>query len=327
MGIDLLRIVATIFIITLHILTFGRILNNYINGYQAIIWLIYIISFCGVDCYAIISGYVSYDGNYKLVKLFRIWLTIIFYTLSETAIFAFIMPDLITKKNWLNAIFPIITNQYWYMSAYFILFILIPILNKIIKNSSKSLLTIILFILIGIYMSVKSALKISFPFEIISNTILLISLYMLGGFIKKYKIYEDIKNYQALILFILMTAFSYITRLFNCHRFINNDSPTMVLAALGLFLFFHNIKIEQKKFTSLIKFFAPSTMCVYIIHTNRLILDNLIEEITSICLQILPNIKVITITILIIAILIISTAIDKIRLFIFSNVNKNIFKQ
>lgn len=64
-GIDLLRIISMIMIVTLHLLGHGGILNNlepFTSGHYSA-WTLEIIAYCAVNCYALISGYVSVHQN------------------------------------------------------------------------------------------------------------------------------------------------------------------------------------------------------------------------------------------------------------------------
>ena len=61
-GIDLLRIISMVMIQILHILGNGGILNASIGApvRNNVAWFLEIASYCAVNCYALISGYVGY---------------------------------------------------------------------------------------------------------------------------------------------------------------------------------------------------------------------------------------------------------------------------
>lgn len=281
-GIDLLRIIATFMIVTLHVLSFGGILENSMNGMQPIWWFIYIISFCSVDCYAIISGYVNYKLEYSkktFYKLLKMWLHVLFYTVLITFLFSVFMPDIIEKENWINAFFPIVRQEYWYMTAYFIIFLLMPLINVILAKLNRRVVEIVLILLIFVYMGIKSVLK--YNVFVISDVILLLSLYILGAYLRRMKVIDKLNVSHGIILFFAMLIGTYITRIFNCYMFIHNDSPTIVLEALSLFIIFNKLRLNNSLVISLIKYFAPVTLGVYLIHTNHLVLHNIIGIFTE----------------------------------------------
>lgn len=70
-GLDLLKIIAMFMIITLHTLGHGGIVwNKNLEGINYdIAWLLEIMSFCAVNCYAMISGYVGINSRIRYYKL------------------------------------------------------------------------------------------------------------------------------------------------------------------------------------------------------------------------------------------------------------------
>ena len=66
-GIDLLRIISMFFVVMLHVIGHGGILDNvamFSVNYQ-LLWLLEILAYCSVNCYALISGYVGVFSKYK----------------------------------------------------------------------------------------------------------------------------------------------------------------------------------------------------------------------------------------------------------------------
>ena len=63
------------------------------------------------------------------------------YTLPLTALFAVWMPEVVSRRTWFGAIFPITSNQYWFMTAYVGMFFFIPLMNLMLEKASKRMLT------------------------------------------------------------------------------------------------------------------------------------------------------------------------------------------
>ena len=81
-GIDILRIVSMFFIIIGHILMQGGVLSAYFNeslqgGYYFFNTL-YVLAFCGVNCFALVSGYVGWQNTFKLGKIIKLWANVVF---------------------------------------------------------------------------------------------------------------------------------------------------------------------------------------------------------------------------------------------------------
>ena len=70
-GIDLLRIVSMIMIVTLHVLGKGGVLKNTVPlSYRyEVAWFLETASYCAVNCYAINSGYVAVKSKFKYSKI------------------------------------------------------------------------------------------------------------------------------------------------------------------------------------------------------------------------------------------------------------------
>jgi len=133
------------FIVTLHSLGHGGILEStIINSSQyKFAWLLEIIAYCAVDIFALISGYVSYTSNEKKTKYsnyLNLWLQVFFYGIVISGIFYIINPEIIGKKDLVTALFPVTQNAYWYFTAYTGLFMIIPIINKGIRNCNNDTL-------------------------------------------------------------------------------------------------------------------------------------------------------------------------------------------
>ena len=150
-GIDFLRIISMFMIVILHILGNGGILASVQIGSSNyhLAWILEIASYCAVNCYALISGYVGIYSVHKYSNIFYLWLQVIFYTLSITLLFNILSPSSVTISSWLNALFPISRKQYWYFTAYFCMFFFIPYFTVLLNNlSKKELTTLCLTILI-----------------------------------------------------------------------------------------------------------------------------------------------------------------------------------
>jgi surface polysaccharide O-acyltransferase-like enzyme len=85
-GIDLLRIVAMGFVINLHLTGVGGICGAAALGTRQfyISQLFRIATFCAVNCYALISGYVGWSRSPRLSGLLSLWLKVIAFCVAIT---------------------------------------------------------------------------------------------------------------------------------------------------------------------------------------------------------------------------------------------------
>ena len=80
-GIDLLKIVSMLMIVTLHMLGHGGVLDNMppMSRCYQVAWLIEIACYGAVNCYALASGFLTARCNIR--KLMELWLQVMFYSL------------------------------------------------------------------------------------------------------------------------------------------------------------------------------------------------------------------------------------------------------
>ena len=81
-GIDLLRIVLMYMVCILHTLGQGGILDACADGTgrYKVFWFLEILSYCAVDGFALISGYMATDQPSKFEKLVDMWFQAFFYS-------------------------------------------------------------------------------------------------------------------------------------------------------------------------------------------------------------------------------------------------------
>ena len=140
MGVELLRVVSMIMVICLHILGQGGVRGNTepLSGGYNVANFMYVIAFCSVNCYALISGFANVKTEFKFRRIVYLWLETAFLLTAANAVMHFFVPSMTIKKAyWLNGLFPLTRRELWYFCAYFFMFPLIPILNKGILSLKK----------------------------------------------------------------------------------------------------------------------------------------------------------------------------------------------
>ena len=281
-NIDFFRIIATLMVIVLHILEQGGILNNAKpNGtFFWSAWFLEICTFCAVNCFALITGYLMVDKTTKTKNILTLWFQVLFYSLLLTALFFIFLPESRTIKNLILSFLPIVGNRWWYISSYFAVFFFIPFLNEGIKHISQQTHKKLLFILLGIS-SIGCIIPIdAFRLNKGYSAIWLIIVYLFGAYIKKYNLSQKFTALKSILIFFSMILITFLSKLiFNLigiarleYMFISYTSIPMLLSAIFLFLFCLNVKINNTM-TKLISFVAPGCLGVYLIHVHPLVFD------------------------------------------------------
>lgn len=326
-GIELLRIISMFFIINLHSLLHGGVLNNLtINTLQYnVMWLIEIFFYCAVDIFALITGYVYYSDEKKKFKYsnyIKLWFEVVFYSLLINIIFIIIKKQNFDIRIILNCFFPVARNSYWYFTSYTGLFFLIPILNAGIRNIENNKLKkyfIVVVLLFSVFDTIFKRFNLINGYSVIWFCI----LYILGATIKKCNIGKNLKTYQSLfiIFFLGIITFAFFkcgfeTKLIKRDLLISYTSPTILGMAILYLISASKMKFKNKLKKPL-KFISASAFSVYLINDNFLIRENYIKN-SFVGLVNHSTIKsVLYLLAFAIVFLILAILIDKIRILIF----------
>ena len=303
-GIDLLRMVSMYMVCVLHMLLHGQVLDNApagsVNYFVA--YLLFIASYCGVNCFALISGYVGITSNFKYRKITRLWLQAFFYTAGIGLLCYFVNPAWVGKRDLVKALFPVCTGAYWYLTAYALMFFAIPQLNLILEKMDKVSVKRFIWIFFFFFSLIDLFPIVNRVAGIVNSgcsALWLAYLYIIGGFIRKYGAAELFafsgKNrlafiggtYARLGFYLLCTLAAFGVRCLGhevmmsrfgsdpfCLRAVSNNTPFILFAAIALFELFSHLKIERG--SKVIDFAAPLAFGVYLIHENELVRRNLV---------------------------------------------------
>ncbi len=186
-GIALMRCLAMMMITTLHCVNqFSGLLGSQTfpaGRYAATV--LEILCFCGVNCFALISGYLMIRSVPKLSKMVQLWLQCLFFSLAGAAVFLLLKPQAFpwSSGTVCSLFFPVTFGAWWYVTAYFGLFCLMPFVNKAMCCASFRENTFCVVILSAACILLPSG---SCRFNLFNlsdgySTIWLLVLYILGG--------------------------------------------------------------------------------------------------------------------------------------------------
>ena len=158
-GIDLLKIFAMIMVVMLHIMGRGGVTAACAQDSHSLKYAIEQVldtfCMCAVNCFVLATGYIMSRHEFKYSRIFKLWVEVVFYSICMTAIAALFCPWVqITWRDWVKAVVPIATNQYWFVTMYVALFFTIPFLNHLLRTLDKKNLVRLLvtgFILLSLY--------------------------------------------------------------------------------------------------------------------------------------------------------------------------------
>lgn len=291
-GIDLLRLVSMFFVIILHSLGRGGVLKaTTLNSPQYMAaWFLEIFTFCAVDIFALISGYVSYSEQYKKVNFTNyalLWLQVVIYCASLVILGQLILPESVTKQDLFMSFFPVTNNLYWYFTAYTGLFAVMPILNAAIKKCSEQTLRKV-FVGLFILFSLFDTFVKRFEFNSGYSFAWIVILYIMGAIIKKCKIGEKIRPIYLICGILILSLIGWLWKIYGIEftffnititksAFVTYTSPTVLGTAILYILWFSKMHINGVA-QKIISFAAPGAFAAYILNTHSLVLQYIMDK-------------------------------------------------
>ena len=193
-GVDLLRILSMFMVVVLHVLGQGGILVAQVpfDYGWVLCWTLESACFCAVNCFGIISGYVSRAETLSIRACFFRWAQVAFYSVLLTILIGVIFPNTLSVRQLLGSFFPVATQKYWYFTAYFALMFFTPFLNQLLNmlNPQKTdHLIITIFMLLCLFPLLAGRdlyyLRGGYTF------LWLCALYLLGGCFRQRHNHDD----------------------------------------------------------------------------------------------------------------------------------------
>lgn len=285
-NIELLRILAMCMVIMLHYLGKGELLpmvSIHMGKTGFVAWIMESLSVVAVNVYVLISGYFLVDTEFKPGKILKLVSQVLFYTILVTILsvcFGLISLSELGFYNLIVQLFPFQLEQYWFMTAYLVLYLLSPLLAVGVKSlSEKSLRTVV--ILFVIFMSVeKTILPVEIAFDKKGyDALWFICLFLVAAYLKLYGI-KILKNrcicvalylggcamifLENLLISVIWETRGELGHLLGSPYHYNHFF--VLTASVGLFSWFLNLEIKEGFFTTLIRKVAPYTLGVYLLH-------------------------------------------------------------
>ncbi|MGT2906550.1 acyltransferase [Streptococcus dentiloxodontae] len=285
-GIELARILAMLMICNLHILGIGGILDKLghsWNGYYVFANVLESFSYAAVNIYILISGYVGLTSRFSYRKFGRLWLQVIFYTLSITALFSIVSKQGITLQDWSNAVFPIVHNQYWFMTCYFGLLLFAPFINQAVQVLPKKQLG---QLVVGSFL-LFSLLPTLFKQDIFGLTegysvLWLLVMYLFGAAVRRFELEKDIRFWQCFLGLIVMVGLTFSLNWFSYVQWRSYISPTVVFQSLFFFLICLKIKELPPLWSRIVLTISPLTLGVYLTHVHPLVFTRILPKLADV---------------------------------------------
>lgn len=137
-GIDRLRFLAACFVVCIHVFPVLVDLNpRPPAGPQFQNLLMYALVLCAVNCFGLISGYLGYreeETRIRWSSLLQIWLEMVLFR-----VLFLLLPAAagLTEVSLADVFLPVTRRVNWYITAYFEMMPFAPLMNRLIRGSSR----------------------------------------------------------------------------------------------------------------------------------------------------------------------------------------------
>lgn len=280
-NIELLRIVAMLMVVLGHyylkggfpddsLMNVNKLLMQFLGSWSKI----------AVDIFVIISGYFLVTQKFKWTKLVKFFSCTYFWSLATLGTALFLLNLDISKSMIIKAVNPF-TPLNWFARAYLLLYIIFPLLNKLIKYLGKTKLSIFISILTTVFYIIPT-IKGSSLGGYLNSLFMFADMYFIGAYLRLYgsdKLEKTIEYWggtSAVIFYSTILALDYMGR-YDSYYMVKEN--VMIFAFVGcnifglimataIFVIFTNWKLSYNKVINTI---ASTTFAVYLIHDNGVI--------------------------------------------------------
>lgn len=325
-NIELLRIVSMIMILSLHSFVWNRASGSegYIHALSFRVGLDYFwesMCVCAVNVYVLISGFFGIRWKWKslLSFIFQVyfWAIGIYALMLVLGRVSFSYSALFRHLNCL-------IGEWWFVEAYFGLYLLSPVLNAFFEKSHKRnvLILVVLLVLFEVY---SHCMGSTMNFNRGYNTLAFCGIYLIGRLLCYYKDRIHISPLRSLLWYLSIALVIAIIALYMLiaqgkdymtiqRSFLYSYSnPLVIIESVCLFMLFCSINTNS----DIVNYIASSIFAVYLLHMH----PNIKEYYYSYCGQLYDKpimYHLLALVCLFAAIVTCSVFADKIRVLSFS---------
>ena len=229
----------------------------------------------GVAVFVMISGYFMVKMRFNIHRVVNIILQTLFYSVGTFLLFCIIQKRF-SVSGALQSLFPVITGQYWFVTAYVLLFFFMPIINKALFALSRKQF-ILLLVVLGFFSSFAPTFLDFEAFEYGGHLLYMIMFYCFGAYMRMYP--QNILSQKRSLFLIIPCAVLLPLSVISIDflgtkigffagkegKFYTVYSILLLLLAVGVLMFFSELKPKHSR---VINSLGGCTFGVYLIHEN-----------------------------------------------------------
>lgn len=287
-NLELLRCVAMMMVVVLHFLGKGNLLisleEDWLYPAETVAWLLESFCIVAVNVYMFISGYFLSTSTFKPSRLIQLWFQVWMYSVVFGLIGA--MTGIMTETAYdthflLTLFFPVAMNHYWFMTAYILLYALLPFLGTAVQRMTKRQMQIAVLFLLFVFSIQKSILPVRLETDGLGYDCLwYVCVFVAAAYVRRFGVPFLAKKGRGIILYAVCSILIFCGTMILREVYLRTGSLGRMmqmcmeynhflpfLAAAGLFGAFLRLKISGR-FAVVVCKIAPYTLGVYLLHEN-----------------------------------------------------------
>ncbi|MBQ9122683.1 MAG: acyltransferase [Lachnospiraceae bacterium] len=285
-NIELLRVLSMMMVVMLHFLGKGDLLPELTGrmgslGYVA--WFLESLCIVAVNVYMLISGYFLVESSFKLSRLLSLVFQVIFYSLLVPVVLVCVgilpLGD-ISFYQLLQYVFPTLMEQYWFVTAYVLMYLLSPFVATAVHHMSKRQLELTLSFLLVIMSLSKSVLPVQLEMDHFGyDALWFICVFLVAAYIRLYGVPFFASAKKSFAMYFLGAAGIYALSMllhivcvktgsleFFVDAAYEYNHVFNLFAAVALFYGFLHVKFPEGKMARIICKLGGWSFGVYLLH-------------------------------------------------------------
>lgn len=290
-NLDALRCIAMLMVVVLHYLGKGELLQDLtttpLTAVGCVSWLLEAFAIAAVNIYMLISGYFLSMSSFRLSRMLRLYVQLWMYSALVGVVAAcvgLVPAEEMTAHYFFTLLFPVSMGHYWFLTAYFFLCVLLPLVGGSLCRMTSGQMRLTLFLLLFTFCLCKSILPLRLEedgqgYDCIWYLTVFVAAAYLGRFGSRFLL----NRRNAILLYLLGVVGVYAEAMALHVIYVRSGSMGLLLkisyeynhifpfaAALGLFSFFLSRDLAGKKGVAVhfLSRFAPYSLGVYLLHEN-----------------------------------------------------------
>lgn len=287
-GIDLAKTLAIFLVVVFHLVTngaacpktgYGFYLGSYVKA----------LSWCCVDLFALVSGYLGVTGHPSFRKWGRLWFQVFVTGVLMTLVSRYVFGVSISGVDRTHLILPVTSSAYWYFTAYTVLYAVMPVLNAGLRALDRRQAFGLSAAVLALICSASLGARDVYLFNRGYSPIWLIVLYVVGGIIRLHLTHlPQVRWCLAGALFfaslttaqeIMLTRAPALAEKLSGRVLAGTYiSPIVVLTAVFVLMACLQVRVVGRRAKATLGFFSATAFGVYLLHVHPMFFYGVLRD-------------------------------------------------